>query len=56
MSPAVFTVLAAATQVTQRLRLGMGNVPTYTRPPTTLVMTIATLEALSGGRAGSVWG
>ena len=44
-------VLAAATQVTRRLRLGTGIVPIYTRTPTTLAMTIATLDALSGGRA-----
>jgi probable F420-dependent oxidoreductase len=46
-----FTILAAASQVTQRLRLGTGIVPIYTRTPTILAMTIATLEALSHGRA-----
>src|SRR5262249_18641167 len=46
-----FTILAAAAQVTQRLRLGTGIVPIYTRTPTILAMTIATLDALSGGRA-----
>jgi len=51
MGTDAFTVLAAASQVTQRLRLGTGIVPLYTRTPTTLAMTIATLDALSGGRA-----
>jgi len=51
MGTDAFTVLAAAAQVTQRLRLGTGIVPIYTRTPTTLAMTIATLDALSGGRA-----
>ena len=51
MGTDAFTVLAAASQVTQRLRLGTGIVPIYTRTPTTLAMTIATLDALSGGRA-----
>src|SRR5438874_7418226 len=46
-----FTLLAAASQVTQRLRLGTGIVPIYTRTPTTLAMTIATLDALSHRRA-----
>ena len=51
MGTDAFTVLAAASQVTRRLRLGTGIVPIYTRTPTTLAMTIATLDALSGGRA-----
>jgi probable F420-dependent oxidoreductase len=51
MGTDAFTVLAAAAQVTQRLRLGTGIVPIYTRTPTTLAMTIATLDALSSGRA-----
>src|SRR5262245_62238244 len=51
MGTDAFTVLAAASQVTQRLRLGTGIVPIYTRTPTTLAMSIATLDALSGGRA-----
>jgi probable F420-dependent oxidoreductase len=51
MGTDAFTILAAASQVTQRLRLGTGIVPIYTRTPTTLAMTIATLDALSGGRA-----
>jgi len=51
MGTDAFTVLAAASQVTQHLRLGTGIVPIYTRTPTTLAMTIATLDALSGGRA-----
>lgn len=46
-----FTVLAAVAPATQRLRLGTGIVPIYTRTPTTLAITIATLDALSGGRA-----
>ena len=51
MGTDAFTVLAAASQLTQRLRLGTGIVPIYTRTPTTLAMSIATLDALSGGRA-----
>lgn len=51
MGTDAFTILGAAAQVTQRLRLGTGIVPLYTRTPTTLAMTIATLDALSGGRA-----
>lgn len=51
MGTDAFTVLGAAAQVTQRLRLGTGIVPLYTRTPTTLAMSIATLDALSGGRA-----
>src|SRR5262245_59972317 len=51
MGTDAFTVLAAASQMTQRLRLGTGIVPIYTRTPTTLAMSIATLDALSGGRA-----
>jgi probable F420-dependent oxidoreductase len=51
MGTDAFTVLAAAAQRTQRLRLGTGIVPIYTRTPTTLAMSIATLDALSGGRA-----
>lgn len=51
MGTDAFTVLGAAAQVTQRLRLGTGIVPLYTRTPTALAMTIATLDALSGGRA-----
>lgn len=51
MGTDAFTVLAAASQATQRIRLGTGIVPIYTRTPTTLAMTIATLDALSGGRA-----
>ncbi|MGE3536542.1 MAG: LLM class flavin-dependent oxidoreductase [Candidatus Tectimicrobiota bacterium] len=51
MGTDAFTVLAAAAPQTQRLRLGTGIVPLYTRTPTTLAMTAATLDALSGGRA-----
>jgi hypothetical protein len=54
MGTDAFTVLAAAAQVTQRLRLGTGIVPIDTRTPTTLAMTIATLDAFPGGRACSV--
>jgi probable F420-dependent oxidoreductase len=51
MGTDAFTILAAAAQVTQRLRLGTGIVPIYTRTPTLLAMTIATLDALANGRA-----
>lgn len=51
MGTDAFTVLAAAAPLTQRIRLGTGIVPIYTRTPTTLAMTAATLDALSHGRA-----
>jgi probable F420-dependent oxidoreductase len=51
MGTDAFTVLAAASQVTQRLRLCTGIVPIYIRTPATNAMSIATLDALCGGRA-----
>jgi hypothetical protein len=43
MGTDAFTILAAASQVRQRLHLGTGIVPIYTRTPTTLAMTIMRL-------------
>ena len=48
MGTDAFTVLAAAAQVTQRLRLGTGIVPLYTRPLVALELIqlpVATLFA-----------
>ena len=44
------TVLAAYACATQRVRVGTGVVPIYTRTPATMAQTAATLHALSGGR------
>jgi probable F420-dependent oxidoreductase len=44
------TVLAAYACATQRVRLGTGVVPIYTRTPATMAQTAATLHALSDGR------
>jgi probable F420-dependent oxidoreductase len=44
------TVLAAYACATQRVRLGTGVVPIYTRTPATMAQTAATLHDLSGGR------
>src|SRR5919198_2389463 len=48
--PDALTVLAAYACATQRVRLGTGVVPIYTRTPATMAQTAATLHALSGGR------
>jgi alkanesulfonate monooxygenase SsuD/methylene tetrahydromethanopterin reductase-like flavin-dependent oxidoreductase (luciferase family) len=44
------TVLTAYAGVTERIRLGTGVVPIYTRTPATMAQTAATLDEISGGR------
>ena len=43
----MLTVYAAATE---RIRIGTGVVPIYTRTPATMAQTAATIDELSGGR------
>ncbi|MDQ6914690.1 MAG: LLM class flavin-dependent oxidoreductase [Actinomycetota bacterium] len=45
-----FTVLAAYAPGSERIRLGTGVMPIYTRTPATMAQTAATLDELSGGR------
>ena len=45
-----FTPLAAATSVTERVRLATGIVNPYTRGPSVLAQTAATMQESSGGR------
>jgi alkanesulfonate monooxygenase SsuD/methylene tetrahydromethanopterin reductase-like flavin-dependent oxidoreductase (luciferase family) len=44
------TVLAAYAGVSQRLRLGTGVVPIFSRSPATMAQTAATIDEISGGR------
>ncbi len=44
------TVLTAYALRTERIRLGTGVVPIYTRTPATMAQTAATVDVLSGGR------
>ncbi len=44
------TMLTAFATVSERVRLGTGVVPIYTRTPATMAQTAATIDALSGGR------
>jgi alkanesulfonate monooxygenase SsuD/methylene tetrahydromethanopterin reductase-like flavin-dependent oxidoreductase (luciferase family) len=44
------TVLTAYAMGTERIRIGSGVVPIYTRTPATMAQTAATIDALSGGR------
>ena len=44
------TLLTAYAMATERIRLGTGVVPIYTRTPATMAQTAGTLDALSGGR------
>jgi probable F420-dependent oxidoreductase len=44
------TVLTAYALATERIRVGSGVVPIYTRTPATLAQTAATIDELSGGR------
>src|ERR1700704_685701 len=43
-------VLAAYANATDRIKLGTGVLPIYTRHPTAMVQMAATLDELSGGR------
>nr|BFE80839.1 hypothetical protein GCM10020093_034400 [Planobispora longispora] len=43
-------VLAALACVTERVTLGAGVLPFYTRPPVTMAQTALTVDELSGGR------
>lgn len=44
------TVITAYAQATERIRVGTGVVPIYTRTPVTMAQTAATIDELSGGR------
>lgn len=44
------TILTAYALATQRIRLGTGVVPIYTRTPATMAQTAATIDELSDGR------
>jgi alkanesulfonate monooxygenase SsuD/methylene tetrahydromethanopterin reductase-like flavin-dependent oxidoreductase (luciferase family) len=44
------TVLTVYAQATERIRVGTGVVPIYTRTPATMAQTAATIDELSGGR------
>jgi probable F420-dependent oxidoreductase len=44
------TVLTAYALATERIRVGSGVVPIYTRTPATMAQTAATVDELSGGR------
>src|SRR3954468_21919774 len=44
------TLLTIYASATQRIRLGSGVVPIYTRPPATMAQTAPTLDEFSGGR------
>jgi alkanesulfonate monooxygenase SsuD/methylene tetrahydromethanopterin reductase-like flavin-dependent oxidoreductase (luciferase family) len=44
------TVLTAYALATERMRVGTGVVPIYTRTPATMAQTAATIDELSGGR------
>ena len=44
------TVLSVYAQATERIRVGTGVVPIYTRTPATMAQTAATLNEISGGR------
>ncbi len=44
------TVLTVYAQQTERIRIGTGVVPIYTRTPATMAQTAATIDELSGGR------
>lgn len=44
------TVLTAYALATERIRVGTGVVPIYTRTPATMAQTAATVDELSGGR------
>src|SRR4051812_30611507 len=44
------TVLTAYAMATERIRVGTGVVPIYTRTPATMAQTAATIADVSGGR------
>jgi probable F420-dependent oxidoreductase len=44
------TVVTAYAMATERIRVGTGVVPIYTRTPATMAQTAATIDELSGGR------
>jgi probable F420-dependent oxidoreductase len=44
------TVITAYALATERIRVGTGVVPIYTRTPVTMAQTAATIDELSGGR------
>jgi F420-dependent oxidoreductase-like protein len=44
------TVLAAYASATERIKLGTGVVPIFSRAPVTMAQTAATIDELSGGR------
>src|SRR3982075_1358987 len=44
------TVVTAYALATERIRVGTGVVPIYTRTPATMAQTAATIDELSGGR------
>jgi alkanesulfonate monooxygenase SsuD/methylene tetrahydromethanopterin reductase-like flavin-dependent oxidoreductase (luciferase family) len=45
------SLMAAAAVQTDRIRIGVGVVPIYTRPPATMAQAAATLWEMSGGRS-----
>ena len=47
------TVVTAYALATERIRVGTGVVPIYTRTPATMAQTAATIDELSGGRLQS---
>src|SRR3979411_542005 len=46
----LLTVVPAYALATERIRVGTGVVPIYTRTPATMAQTAATIDELSGGR------
>jgi probable F420-dependent oxidoreductase len=45
-----FTLLGAIAARTERMRLGAGVIPVYTRPPALIAMSAAAVQEISGGR------
>jgi alkanesulfonate monooxygenase SsuD/methylene tetrahydromethanopterin reductase-like flavin-dependent oxidoreductase (luciferase family) len=48
--PDSLTLLSAYAMVSERIRIGSGVVPIYTRTPATMAQSAATIDELSGGR------
>src|SRR3954447_17361536 len=44
------TVLAAYAQATERIRVGTGVIPIYTRTPASMAQVAATVDEIAGGR------